>query len=72
MAYSPRTGFIAVGGAEGKILLFDSSAKILSAHAQAHNTELLDLYFYDEQMQLISVSTERVIKVWDSLKLDCI
>lgn len=47
--YSVKTGFIAVGGVEGKIALFDPSAKILTAHASNHAAEILDLYFYDKQ-----------------------
>lgn len=35
--YSELTGLIAVGGVEGKILMFDPSAQILTAsHATAH------------------------------------
>lgn len=47
MDYSEKTGLIAVGGVEGKILVFDPSAKILSSHAKAHNADIMSLYFYD-------------------------
>jgi hypothetical protein len=30
----------------------------------------MDVYFYDKQMQLISVSVDRTIMLWDSLKLE--
>ena len=45
--YSQATGFIAVGGVEGKLLLLDPSAKILTSWTSAHPCEILDLYFFD-------------------------
>lgn len=47
MDYSEKTGLIAVGGAEGMILVFDPSAKILSSHTKGHNSNIMDLYFFD-------------------------
>jgi hypothetical protein len=61
-----------VGGVEGKILIFDPSAKILTAHAHAHSADIMDLYYFDKHMQLISISIDRTIMLWDSLKLECI
>lgn len=48
--YSQQTGFIAVGGVEGKLLVFDPSARILTAHAKAHNNDIMDVYFYDKHL----------------------
>jgi len=70
--YSVKSGLIAVGGVEGKIAVFDPSAKILTAQTKGHDSEIMDLYFYDKQMQLISVGTDRSIMLWDSLKLECV
>jgi hypothetical protein len=39
---------IAVGGVEGKIAIFDPSARILTAKTKAHDAEIMDLYFYDK------------------------
>lgn len=61
-----------MGGVEGKILLFDPSAKILSTYSKAHNADIIDLYFYDKHMQLISISVDRCIMLWDALKLECV
>ena len=46
--YSQRSGLIAVGGVEGRIAVFDPSAKILTAQAKEHDSEIMDLYFYDK------------------------
>ena len=70
--YSQCAGLIAVGGVEGKIAVFDPSAKILTASCKKHESEIMDIYFYDKQMQLVSVGIDRVIMLWDSLKLDCV
>jgi len=50
--------------------MFDPSAKILTAHASNHANEILDLYFYDKQTQMVSISADRIIILWDSLKLE--
>lgn len=63
---------IAVGGVEGKIAVFDPSAKILTASSKKHEGEIMDIYFYDKQMQLLSIGIDRVIILWDSLKLECV
>ena len=46
--YSQNAGLIAVGGVEGKIAVFDPSAKILTASSKKHDSEIMDLYFYDK------------------------
>lgn len=46
--YSSKSGLIAVGGIEGKIAVFDPSAKILTAQTKGHDAEIMDLYFYDK------------------------
>lgn len=61
-----------MGGVEGKLALFDPSAKILTQQTKAHDSEVMDVYFYDKQMQLITVGIDRSIMLWDSLKLECV
>ena len=46
--YSQNAGLIAVGGVEGKIAVFDPSAKILTASSKKHESEIMDIYFYDK------------------------
>jgi len=70
--YSPKAGFIATGGVEGQLALFDPSAKVLTATAKGHDCEIMDMYFSDKQMQLITIGVSRSIMLWDTLKLECI
>ena len=70
--YSKKAGLIACGGVEGQLLVLDPSAKLLTAQLQAHTSEILSIFFYDRQMQMVSVSIDRTIMLWDSLKLECI
>jgi hypothetical protein len=46
--YSQRSGLIAVGGVESRIVVLDPSDKILTALAKKHDSEIMDLYFYDK------------------------
>ena len=45
--YSRRIKLIATGGVEGRLVLIDPAAKIITNHVKAHNNEIIDLYFYD-------------------------
>ena len=46
--YSKTAGLVAVGGVEGKLLVFDPSARILTSWTQAHPTEIMDIYYFDK------------------------
>ena len=47
MDFSPKLWLIATAGVEGWLILVDPGAKIITNHVKAHNTEILDVYFYD-------------------------
>lgn len=63
--YSMRTKLIATGGVEGRLVLIDPGAKIITNHVKAHNSEILDTYFYDAQFQVITISIDRTVHIWD-------
>jgi hypothetical protein len=63
---------IAVGGVEGKLVQFDPSAKLVTGETSAHNTDIIEIYFYDEHLQILTVAQDRTIMVWDSNRLECI
>ncbi len=46
---STKIGLMALGGAEGKLILVDPYAFGIINAVQAHNCEIISLYIYDEQ-----------------------
>jgi WD40 repeat protein len=71
-AYSLKLGFICTGGVEGKLSLYDQSAKIRIAQTHKHAAEIIGLYFYDKHLQIISISEDKQICLWDANNLECI
>ena len=65
-SYSKALGFIATAGVEGKLHMYDASAKVLLAEKHKHHAEILGLFFYDSHHQLISISKDRVVILWDA------
>lgn len=61
---------MAVGGAEGKLILIDPYAFGIINSTQAHQCEVLALYIYDEQQQIITIGQDRTISVWDAYRLE--
>lgn len=71
-AYSKKFCFLAVGGVEGTLIIFDLFSKLKLTQHSMHLSEILFLAFYDEHSQLISISVDRHICVWDSHTQTCI
>lgn len=63
---------IATGGVEGRLVIIDPGAKIITNQAKAHNAEIIDVYFYDSHYQIITIAIDRTVHLWDSNKLQCI
>ena len=58
------------GGAEGRLIEIDMFAFGLITFTTGHkNVEVIDIYIYDEQKQVISVSEDRTICLYDVNKL---
>ena len=55
---------------EGNIIILDSAALKVINSAEAHSDEILSLYFYDEQHQLISIAKNGAIVIWDTHKME--
>ena len=68
---SEKLGFVAAGGTEGKLQLFDLSAKIKLGESQLHKEEIIQIKFVDQRNQLVTVSKEKLVAVWDSYNLEC-
>lgn len=57
---------MATGGAEGRLILIDPYAQGIIKKVDAHNCEILQLYIFDEQQQIITVALDRSIGLWDA------
>lgn len=69
MDHSEMNGLIALGGTEGNIVIIDCAALKVVNSAHSHSVEILQIYFYDEQHQIISVGKNGVILIWDTHEL---
>jgi hypothetical protein len=47
-AYSHKLAYICVGGIEGKLVLYDISAKIKITEVRKHYAEIVGIFFYDQ------------------------
>ena len=56
--YSQKMRLIVTGGVEGRLVIIDPSAKIVTSHVKGHTSEILDVYFYDSHYQIISISQD--------------
>ena len=72
MDYSKKHGIVAIGGVEGLIALVDPSAKVVTGSTKAHAADIIELFFYDEHVQILSVASDRVVMLWDAHKLECL
>jgi WD40 repeat protein len=72
MDFSAKHYVIALGGKEGKLALVDPRAKGLIEGDQAHEKEIINIHFFDKQMQLITICINKCIKVWDIHRLQCL
>lgn len=67
--YSKRLKLIATGGVEGRLIIVDPGAKIITKEVKAHNAEIIDVYFYDAHYQIITIAIDRTVHLWDTNKL---
>ena len=61
---------MATGGAEGKLILIDPYAQGILNHVEAHTCEILNLYIFTDQQQIISVARDRSIGLWNASRLE--
>ena len=64
---SQRYGFLAIGGIEGNIFMFNLESKSkVGANKLIHKAEIVDIFFDDRMSIMISVSKDLQISLWDS------
>ena len=58
------------GGAEGLMLAIDPHALGVTNQAEAHKgKDILNVFIFDEQQQIISVCEDRSVCLWDAFRL---
>lgn len=58
------------GGAEGLMLAIDPHALGVTNQAVAHkDKDILNVFIFDEQQQIISVCEDRSVCLWDAFRL---
>lgn len=71
-----KTSYVAIGGCDGKILIVDLNGsrtgeiaeyRELGEHAR-HKSHIQKLFFDSSRQVLVSVDTERTVKIWDFRK----
>ena len=68
---SSHLGMMATGGAEGRLVLIDPYALGVINGVVAHkHKEIISVFCYDEQQQLITTAEDRTICLWDAYRLD--
>ena len=70
MDFSPELDLLAFGGVQGRVGIVQTVTKDFSGIFQAHNHEVADIQFYDEQRQLLTISVKGVVCIWDAQKLE--
>ena len=62
---------MATGGAEGRLVLIDPYALGIINGVIAHkNKQIINVFCYEEQQQIITVAEDRSICLWDAFRLD--
>ena len=66
---SQKVCLMATGGAEGKLLIVDPYAFGIVNSTNVSSSELVNVWIYSQQKQVIAVSKDRTITVYDIYRL---
>jgi len=69
--YSSMHRFIASCGEERHILMWDPFTLGVLAYLYGHNTSVQDLALNEERNHLISLGTDKVVKIWHTISYGC-
>jgi WD40 repeat protein len=70
--YSEALNYVAFGGSKGQIGVLDATTltfKGLYEGENAHEDKVESLYFYDEELLLITVARDSEVILWDAQKM---
>ncbi len=63
--YSNKHRFIASCGEERYIIMWDPFTLGILTHLNGHNTSVQDLAINEDRNHLISLGTDKMVKIWD-------
>ena len=70
--YSPRFNYLSIGGLDGNIYIFNLNSKSkVGVNKTVHSDEILGIQFDDSRCQMITVSKDRQISIWDTAMFMC-
>lgn len=69
--YCPELKLVASCGEERRISLWDPFSKTV-AYLTGHNSAVIDLALNQDKNQLISLGTDKIVKVWDIRTFQCV
>lgn len=64
--YSEALNYIAFGGSKGKIGVLDATTLTFKGIYNAHEDKVESIYFYDEELLLITVARDSEVILWDA------
>ena len=70
--YSPKHKQVASCGMERHIILWEPYTVQQLAYLNGHNTSISHLDINEERNHLISLGTDKVVKIWNTRQYDCI
>lgn len=66
IAFAPRSNLLAVGGADGTVLLWDADKRQPSRQWKAHPAKVKDLAWLPDGKSLLTLGQDRQVKLWDA------
>ena len=70
--YSAALDLIAFGGVNGRVGVLESTTLSFKGLHTAHTTDVSALYFHDAELQMVSMSIEGEIALWDAQKMEVV
>ena len=64
--YSTELDIIAFGTVHAQICVLDSSTMSFVGQYEAHSNEVQQIYFYEKELQLLTMSNDGEICLWDA------
>ncbi len=59
---------LAFGGINGKVIIYDPFARQSCHELDSHKEEIIDIHFNAKQNHMLTVSADKSIVVWETLK----